>query len=205
MKNLDLDNAQYLDESFSGFSGLDYKERRNLVADLNNQLIDLKNQRLAFPPNCGIGINPICKSLDSRIFSTNNQLIFAKSELAKIPKSVIDAVNRQEALDKQLAIEDANKLQEAELLALNNQSNLSQEAIDKAKAIAKLLEDKRMGRNTVNSNEGGTPPNSVRTKSEDVLSEEGKTFGMNSILFYSIVGVSALVIGFFTFKIIKKK
>jgi hypothetical protein len=205
MKNLDLDNTQYLDESFSGFSGSDYKERRNLVADLNNQLVDLKKQRLAFPPNCGIGSNPICKSLDSRIFTTNNQLISAKSELAKIPQSVIDAVNRQEALESQLAIENERKLQEAELLALNNQSNKSQEDIDKARAIAKLLEDKRKGINQDITSGKGVTPNSVRTKSEDVLTEEGKTFGMNSILFYSIVGVSALVIGFFTFKIIKKQ
>ena len=129
MKNLDLSigNQGILDESFSNFTSSDVISIRDKIKEVESKL-DLLNS------------SPFKDLFE--ITSTTNFLNQLKSQLAAIPKSIVDAVDNQVKLQQQLSEADKNKLTAAEIAAIEKQNRAIQEAIDKSKGVTDILSGK---------------------------------------------------------------
>ena len=144
MKNLDqsLSNKGILDESFSNYTGSDVVSLRDRISsaqyDLAREEANLAQAKAMNSPSKVSFIKGRIASIQATISSLQN-------ELSKIPKSIIDAVDKIGASSAQLALEEKNKQQAAELLALQNKNKEIQDAIDRAKGTTSILEDKKNG------------------------------------------------------------
>ena len=188
MKNLDtsLSNQSILDESFSNFTADDVNSLRQQLQVATDRLNALKNQNKSNVSN----ISSYIMQLDA----AKRTVVELQKKLDSIPKSIIDAVDKINQSSSQLALEEKNKQQAAELLALENKNKEIQAAIDKAKGVSSILDDKLKG-NTSNA------PVAQENKMEEPKSN---LFTTKNI----IIGVSALVVlvgGFFLVKKIIKK
>jgi hypothetical protein len=118
-----------------------------------------------------------------------------KSQLSSVPKSIIDAVDKNLQLQSDLSKAEAEKNQAADIAALETKNQMIQSAIDKAKGISSILDNKSKG------NTSTLPVNSDNKISEP---EKNNFFTTKNI----IIGISVLAIAvggfFFVKKIIKK-
>ena len=194
MKNLDqsLSNKGILDESFSNYTGSDVVSLRDRISsaqyDLAKEQANLEQAKAMNSPSK-------VSFIKGRIASIQSTISSLQSELSKIPKSIIDAVDKIEKSSAQLALEEKNKQQAAELLALENKNKEIQDAIDKAKGISGILDDKLKG--------------NVKPLPSDASSSVNKTeatslFNTKNIII-TISSIVVLVGGFFLVKRLIKK
>jgi chromosome segregation ATPase len=192
MRNLDqsLSNKGILDESFSNYTGSDVVSLRDRISsaqyDLTREEANLAQAKAMNSPSKVSFVKGRIASIQATISSLQN-------ELSKIPKSIVDAVDKIGASSAQLALEEKNKQQAAELLALENKNKEIQEAIDKAKGVTGILDDK------LNGNIKPLPSDSaliMKTEESSIFSAK------NIIIAVSVVGL--LIGGYFTIKHFKK-
>lgn len=131
MKNLDtsIANQSILDESFSNFTSNDVLDLRTKIKEAEARL-DFLNHAPRVPEYI----------LQAKQVSTN--LASLKSQLAAIPKSVIDAVDKNIQLQSDLSKSEADKNQAAEIAAIDKQNQAIQAAIDKSKGVTEILSGK---------------------------------------------------------------
>lgn len=177
MKNLDtsINNQYILDESFSNFTSNDVISLRSKIKEVESKL-DLLN---SFP------IKDVLE-----ITSTTSFLNQLKSQLAAIPKSIVDAIDNQVKLQQQLSEADKNKLTAAEIAAIEKQNKAIQEAIDKSKGVTDILSGKTV-----------VPTTPLPTESDNKREENTSVFKTKNIVIATSI-LAVLSIG--TYLLIKK-
>lgn len=196
MTNLDqsISNGLILDESFSNYTGSDVTSLRNSISQLKSDLAFQKiNLNAAIAAKASNSVNNILGTMSAM----QSKLTSLENELSKIPKSIIDAVDKIDSSNNQLAIEEQKKLEAAELLALENKNKEIQAAIDKSKGVSLILDDKLKGNSNTNPSEISTESVSKETESKGFFTAKNIIIGASSIL--------VLVGGFFLVKRLLKK
>lgn len=206
MKNLDqsISNKSVLDESFNNADGTSSSYDLSTI----NLKISVYKDRLKAAQLALANWTPSFKSKTpfnekNAVDSAQNSLSFWQSELAKFPKVLVDLNNQQQVLQTQLDNAEKDKLAAAQLLVLQNKNNAIQEAIDKAKGVANILENKTQSASKPSENKS----TDEKTKDANVI----PPLASNSTTIFTtkniIIGVSilgAFVGGFFLLKKFKK-
>jgi hypothetical protein len=191
MRNLDKSilNQNNLDESFSSFTSEDVLKLRFQIGRVEEEISYLK--RIMTP------------DYDVRFLQLRDELNGYKSQLASIPKSVIDAVDRNIKLQADLVKAEAEKNQAAQLLATQKEGDAIKSAIDKTKGVTSILDNKinDIGKLPTESNQNVKEESN---QAQQVYEKKGnELFSLKNIII-TVASISVLIGGFILIKHYKK-
>lgn len=197
MKNLDTSilNQSILDESFSNFTSDD-------VLSLRQQIKDAEAREKLLRANYDLMLSRRNPNNPASIVNTDvagvsleaaqRNLNDLKNRLASIPKSVIDAVDKNIKLQADLAASEASKNQAADIAAIEKQNKAIQEAIDKSKGVTDILS----GKNVI-------PPSTLPLPSDSKIEQKTTMFTTKNIIIATSVLGASVGIYFLVKKLIK--